>query len=65
VAVVNQTIEYCVRQSRFAEIGVPFVHRELTAKHRGTYVQTIVEDFEQVGTVLRAQGDQTPIIDLR
>jgi hypothetical protein len=31
MAMVNQTVQDCVRQSRFTKIGMPFVHGELTA----------------------------------
>jgi hypothetical protein len=61
---VNQAIQDRIRQSRFAEIGVPFVHGQLAAEHGRTHVQAIVEDFEQVCAVLRGQPGQTPVIDL-
>jgi hypothetical protein len=62
VTVVDQTIEYRVGKRRLAEIGVPFVHGKLAAEHGRAHVQAIVEDFEQVRPILRAQSDQTPVV---
>ena len=59
---MNQTIQYCVRKRRLAEVGVPFVDGQLATEDGRAHVQAIVEDFEQVGTVLRAESDQAPVI---
>src|ERR1700722_3875352 len=62
MAVMNQAIEYCVRQSRLAEIGMPFVHGKLATEHGRAHVQAVVEDCEEVRAVLRAQPDKTPVV---
>ena len=62
MAVVNQAVQDGIRKCWLAEIGMPFVHGQLATEHGRAHVQTIVEDFEQVGTVLRTQGDQSPVI---
>ncbi len=41
---------------------MPFVHGQLTTEHGRAHVQAVVEDFEQVGTILRAQPDQAPVV---
>ncbi len=48
--------------SRESRTWVLRIHRQLTADHRGAHVETIVEDFQQVCSILCVQGTQAPVI---
>ncbi len=59
---MHDPVEYCVRQSRFTEVGVPGLHWELATYDGRPRIDTIVEDFEQVGAVLGGECDKPPVI---
>jgi hypothetical protein len=44
---------------------MPSIHCELAGDKRGTGVDAVVEDFQQVGSILSRQSRQTPVIQLR
>ena len=44
--------------SRESRTWVLRIHQQLTADHRGAHVETIVEDFQQVCSILCVQGTQ-------
>src|SRR5688572_27617710 len=54
MALVHQAIQDRVGQRGFAEIGMPRVDGKLTRDKRRSSVDSVIEDLEQIGSVLRA-----------
>lgn len=63
MALVNQAVQDGIGKRRFAEIGVPGVHRQLAGDQCGSGVHAVIEDFQQVGPVLRAERGKPPVIE--
>jgi hypothetical protein len=64
MAVVYEAVEDGIGQRRLTQIRMPGVDRELTGDERGAGVDAVIEDFKQVGAILRGQRRQTPVVDL-
>jgi hypothetical protein len=60
--VVEQPVGDGVSDRGVAEVVVPLVDRNLAGHQRGTHAVTILDDLQQIATVLVAQRREPPII---
>ncbi len=62
MGVVDQAIEDGVGQRGISDLGMPFIHRELSGHEGGTEAMTVFEEFQEVSTVFIGQEDESPIV---
>ena len=63
MTVVHDAVQDRICQGGLPEVGVPGVDGQLTANHGGARVEAIVEDLEEIRSILGRQRDQTPVVE--
>src|SRR6185503_19860060 len=63
MTLVYEAVENGVSERGLPEIGVPGVHGKLAGDERGTGVDAVIEDPQQVGAILGGECRQSPVIE--
>lgn len=59
---MHQPVQDRVCQRIFAYAAIPFVRRQLAYHYRGIFAVSVVHYLQQIITVNRRQGGQTPVV---
>ncbi len=62
MGVVDQSIQDGIGQRGISDLGMPFIHRELSGHEGGTEAVTAFEEFQEVPALFVGRGGQTPIV---
>jgi hypothetical protein len=62
MGVVDQAIEDRIGQRGISDLGMPFIHQELSGHEGGTESMTVFEEFQEVPALFIGQGGQTPVV---
>jgi len=62
MGVVDQAIEDRIGQRGISDLGMPFIHRELSSHEGGMEAMTVFEEFQEVPALFIGQGGQSPIV---
>lgn len=63
VCAVHKAIEDCVRERRVADVLVPVFKGQLARDDGGSDADAIIEQFEQIGALARADGGDCKVVD--
>jgi hypothetical protein len=59
---VNQAIQDGIGQGRISDLGVPFIHRQLSGNESGTKAVPIFEEFQKVPALFVSQVRYAPVV---
>jgi hypothetical protein len=59
---VDQAIQDGIGQGGISDLGVPFIHRELSGHESGTKAVAIFEKFEKVSALFVSQRGYSPVV---
>jgi hypothetical protein len=62
MGVVDQAIEDRIGQRGISDLGMPFIHRELSGHEGGTEAMAVFEEFQEVPALFIGQGGQSPVV---
>jgi hypothetical protein len=65
MTVMHEAIQDRISQRRLAQIRMPSIHGELAGDQCRAGIDAVIEDLEQISPILRAEGGQTPVVNLR
>src|SRR5689334_21805215 len=63
VSAVNEAVEHRVGNGGIADVGVPVVDWQLAGDDGGSAAVPIVDDFQQIASLLGGEWCQSPVIE--
>ena len=51
-----------ITNTRFTQVFMPMVHRELASNQRGSLVHSIINDLQQISHVFPVHGGKPPVV---
>ena len=59
---MDQAIQDSIGQLGISDLGMPFIHRELSGHECGTEATAVFEEFQKVPALFNGKGGQSPIV---